>query len=181
MFERFTASARTAVTLAQDEARLLGSPQIGTEHMLIGLAGDGPDAAAQALRAKGVTAAVLRAAADRRIVHHLDPDALALLGIDLDQVRQAAEQRFGRGALDAAATSHSPRGRIRFSDPAKTALAAAVRQSTMLRTGSISSGHLLPGLMTDAAGAATHVLTTCGIDSAQLQADTVALLQSEAA
>lgn len=181
MFERFTASARTAVTLAQQEARMLDRPQIGTEHVLIGLAGAGVDPAAQALRSVGVTADALRAAARRQSGDDLDADALALLGIDLDQVRRAAEERFGRGALDAATSGHAPGGHISFSGSAKKALAAAVSQATALRTGSISSGHLLLGLVVDADGAAVRVLRSCGVDVAALKADVVALLQSEAA
>lgn len=181
MFERFTQSARAAVTAAQDEARMLDRPSIGTEHVLIGLAGDGSDPAAQALRSTGVTAATLRDAARRRSVEDLDADALALLGIDLDQVRRAAESRFGRGALDATPGGHAPRGHIPFSAPAKQALAAAVRQATHLRTGSISSGHLLLGLLSDDKSAATAVLQACGVDVGDLKADAVALLHSEAA
>lgn len=180
MFERFTTSARTAVTLAQEEARMLDRPQIGTEHVLIGLAGSGADPAAHALRSAGITTHALRAAA-RRSGHQLDGDALALLGIDLDQVRRAAEERFGRGALDRATPGHAPMGHIPFSAPAKQALAAAVSQATALRTGSISSGHLLLGLLADAEGAAAQALRSCGVDVVALKADVVALLQAEAA
>ena len=181
MFERFTTSARRAVTLAQEEARMQDRPQIGTEHVLIGLAGDGGDPAAQALRSAGITAAALRAAARGRSVDQPDADALALLGIDLDQVRRAAEERFGRGALDGAPAGHAPKGHIPFSAKAKQSLAAAVTQATALRTGSISSGHLLLGLVADADGAAARVLRSCGVDLAKLTADVVVLLQSEAA
>lgn len=181
MFERFTTSARTAVTLAHHEARMLDRPQIGTEHVLIALAGAGSDPAAQAMRSAGITADALRAAAGRQSGDHLDADALALLGIDLDQVRKAAEDRFGRGALDASTSGHAPKGHLPFSAPAKQALAAAVSQATALRTGFISSGHLLLGLTADADGAATKVLRSCGVDVAELKAEVVALLRSEAA
>ncbi len=181
MFERFTKSARTAVTLAQEEARMLDRPQIGTEHVLIALAGDGPDPAAAALRSAGVTAGRLRAAAGALSADRLDAEALALLGIDLDQVRRAAEERFGRGALDVPSAAHASWGHLPFSVPAKQALASAVRHSAALRTGSISSGHLLLGVLDDAETAAARVLATCGVDIAHLKADTVALLRSDAA
>lgn len=181
MFERFTMSARAAVTAAQDEARMLDRPHIGTEHLLIGLAGEELDAAAQALRSTGATAITLREAVRRRSVENLDAKALALLGIDLDQVRRAAESRFGRGALEASPGGHAPKGHIPFSASAKQALAAAVRQSTVLRTGSISSGHLLLGLLSDENNGATDVLQASGVDIGHLKADAVALLRSEAA
>ena len=106
---------------------------------------------------------------------------MALLGIDLDQVRRAAEERFGRGALDAAPAGHAPSGHIPFSPQAKQALAAAVSQAGALRTGSISSGHLLLGLLVDADGAAARVLRSCGVDIPALTADVVVLLRSDAA
>ena len=37
MFERFTTQARSVVTLAQDEARELGHPNVGTHHLLLGI------------------------------------------------------------------------------------------------------------------------------------------------
>ncbi|HMD45137.1 MAG TPA: Clp protease N-terminal domain-containing protein [Acidimicrobiales bacterium] len=37
MFERFTARARRVLVLAQEEARLLDHPAIGTEHVLLGI------------------------------------------------------------------------------------------------------------------------------------------------
>ena len=44
MFERFTDRARRVVVLAQEEARVLHHDYIGTEHILLGLIGEGvPD------------------------------------------------------------------------------------------------------------------------------------------
>ena len=54
MFERFTAQARQAVVLAQEEAVSLGHHYIGTEHLLLGIAaGAGPGA--DVLQALGIT------------------------------------------------------------------------------------------------------------------------------
>jgi ATP-dependent Clp protease ATP-binding subunit ClpC len=69
MFERFDDSARRVIVLAQDEARKLNHPFIGTEHFLLGL-----------LRQDGVAAR-----------------ALTGLGIDYDAVRARVEQTMGRG------------------------------------------------------------------------------------
>jgi ATP-dependent Clp protease ATP-binding subunit ClpA len=49
MFERFTGQARRVVALAQDEARMLDHNYIGTEHLLLGLVGEGEGVAAQVL------------------------------------------------------------------------------------------------------------------------------------
>jgi ATP-dependent Clp protease ATP-binding subunit ClpA len=49
MFERFTASARRVVVLAQEEARTLQHNYIGTEHLLLGLLRESDSVAARAL------------------------------------------------------------------------------------------------------------------------------------
>jgi ATP-dependent Clp protease ATP-binding subunit ClpC len=54
MFERFTDRARRVLVLAQEEARLLGHPFIGTEHILLGLLAEGDGVAARALSLLGV-------------------------------------------------------------------------------------------------------------------------------
>jgi ATP-dependent Clp protease ATP-binding subunit ClpC len=53
MFERFTDRARHVVVLAQDEARLLKHPYIGTEHLLLGLLREDDGVAVQVLQAAG--------------------------------------------------------------------------------------------------------------------------------
>jgi ATP-dependent Clp protease ATP-binding subunit ClpA len=85
VFEQFTEEARTAVRLAQEEARGLRHPSIGTEHILLALLEEGRGPAARALRDHGLVAADLR----RRVLEMVDPDALdpealAVIGIDLD-------------------------------------------------------------------------------------------------
>ena len=96
MFERFTRGAREAVERAQDEARALGSPEIGTAEMLLGVAGgDGPGA--RVLAEHGADYDALRA---RVVSGGLDGEALAAIGIDLDEIRRRAEANFGPGALE---------------------------------------------------------------------------------
>jgi ATP-dependent Clp protease ATP-binding subunit ClpA len=70
MFERFTDRARRVVVLAQEEARMLNHNYIGTEHLLLGLIGEGEGVAAKALQS---------------------------LGISLDAVRQQVEEIIGQG------------------------------------------------------------------------------------
>ena len=53
MFDRFTDRARRSMSLAQDEARRLGHPEIDTGHLLAGLAGEGDGVAGKALHALG--------------------------------------------------------------------------------------------------------------------------------
>jgi len=79
MFERLTDRARRVMDLAQDEARRLQHHYIGTEHLLLGLLGEGEGIAAQALQS---------------------------LGIGLAAARQQVEQIVGRGQQ--AAPEHIP-------------------------------------------------------------------------
>jgi ATP-dependent Clp protease ATP-binding subunit ClpA len=55
MFERYTDRARRVVVLAQEEARLLDHHYIGTEHILLGLVGEGEGIAARVLESFKIT------------------------------------------------------------------------------------------------------------------------------
>lgn len=57
MFERYTDRAKRVLALAQNEARGLRHDAIGTEHLLLGLIGEGGGVAFQALDALGITPA----------------------------------------------------------------------------------------------------------------------------
>jgi ATP-dependent Clp protease ATP-binding subunit ClpA len=70
MFERFTDRARRVVVLAEEESRMLHHNYIGTEHILLGLIGEGEGVASKALES---------------------------LGISLDAVRQQVEEIVGQG------------------------------------------------------------------------------------
>src|ERR1700676_2067260 len=60
MFERFTDRARKVLILAQEEAKLLNSRSVGTEHLLLGLAGEGEGIAGLALQSLGISLEELR-------------------------------------------------------------------------------------------------------------------------
>lgn len=70
MFARFTQRAQQVIILAQEEARRLNYPYVGTEHLLLGLIREGSGVAAQ---------------------------ALSNLGIELGQVRTEVEKIIGPG------------------------------------------------------------------------------------
>src|SRR5258706_5833646 len=129
MFERFTTQSRHAVQLALSEAGVLGARRIGAEHLLLGLAHGRPGPAADALKAAGLNAAALRKLAiGHPDTEPLDPDALAVLGIDLDEVRRAAEAAFRPGALDRPARPRPGAPRTaRLTPEAKDAMASALR------------------------------------------------------
>jgi ATP-dependent Clp protease ATP-binding subunit ClpC len=55
MLERFNEPATQAIARAQEEARSMGHPLVGTEHLLLGLVADADGAAGRAFRKLGVT------------------------------------------------------------------------------------------------------------------------------
>jgi ATP-dependent Clp protease ATP-binding subunit ClpA len=177
MFERFTGDARQVVVLAQDEARGLCHHYIGTEHLLLGLLNEGHGPAARLLNERGLCAADLR----RRILlivggEGLDPEALATLGIDLDEVRRATEAAFGPGALDSTGRT-PPSGHIPFTPRAKKVLELALREAQRLQHGSIGTGHILLGLIREGKGVAAKVLADVGCDLDSLRDDITRMIE----
>jgi ATP-dependent Clp protease ATP-binding subunit ClpA len=165
MFERFTKDARSAVVDAQLVAREVHSDQIDTRHVLVALA-ETPGPARTALSDGGVDVAALVAQARTKIEagDALDADALAAVGIDLDEVTRRTEATFGEGAL--ARAGRVLRGRrkhIPFTPDAKTSLELALREAIRLGSKEINGGHLLLGL-TRANSPARSILSDAGAD-----------------
>ena len=168
MFERFTDEARQVVVRAQEEARELRARQIDPVHLLLALSRDA-GRGGQVLRAAGADHAAVREARQRS--HgELDADALAAVGIDLDQVRAAAEAAFGPGALD---RGRARSGHLPFADGSKRALEEALRhvlQSKLRRRARvIDSGAVLAGLLAVDDPVVTRVLRQLGTDADQLR------------
>jgi ATP-dependent Clp protease ATP-binding subunit ClpA len=184
MFERFSQEARLVVQRAQEEARRLRHPLIGTEHLLLAMADADEGPGTQALRDRGLDAANLRL----RVVgivgppgDELDPQALATLGIDLEEVRRVTEASFGPGALDARGRKPMPPGHIPFSKRAKKVLELSLREALRLGHNYIGNGHILLGLIREGEGVAAQVLVEAGVDLAGLRDDVTRLISSEAA
>ncbi|NKZ05197.1 Clp protease N-terminal domain-containing protein [Actinomadura latina] len=182
MFERFTDSARRAVTGAQAEARALHHHHIGTEHLLLALL-DGGDATARMLAGHGLEASAVRALIVRKSRDPLDPEALSMLGIDLEAVREATEQVFGEGALDAPAARcrRPPKGHIPFTPRAKKSLELSLRHALRLKHKHIGSGHILLGVLHDKESMAVRLVIEAGVDAGALRDHIDRLLTAEAA
>jgi ATP-dependent Clp protease ATP-binding subunit ClpA len=140
MFARFTEQARHVVVLAQQEVRSLGHGSIGTEHLLLAVAGAQAGLGPRLLGDEGVRVGELRREIAQR-VGAIDRDALATIGIDLDRVRAAVEATFGPGALDRA-----PSGQIPFTAKAKRVLELSLREAQALGNDYIGTEHILLGL-----------------------------------
>jgi ATP-dependent Clp protease ATP-binding subunit ClpC len=113
MFERFDDDARRAVVAAQEAARRLGHEQIGTAHLLIGLANErftsGKLLVALGLSSTAVVEAVSRVVAPGTVSHrtHLPLDRHAKRAIELG----AKEPRRSGG--DVVGTEHLLLGVLR--------------------------------------------------------------------
>ncbi|MGK8520753.1 Clp protease N-terminal domain-containing protein [Nocardia asteroides] len=161
MFERFAGSARTAIVIAQEDARELRSSTIDVEHVLLGLLAQGGPELTALLADAGLTHdGVIRALSDQRTDDPLgaeDAEALRAIGIDLDAVRESLEPHFGEDALERAA----PRPRrglfgwgragdyrhIPFTKDAKKVLELALREALGRKEKTIESGHVLLGIL----------------------------------
>lgn len=183
MFERFHQDARRAVRRAQDEAVRAGQGRIGCEHLLLGLLAE-PGPAAAALAAAGLRLPELRdrlPRAGREQPDPLDADALASVGIDLDQVRRAAEASFGPGALDRAAPARARRPRLMpLTTEAKKALELALRAAQQLRHREITGGHLLVGIIDQGHNRALDLVATTPADPVTLRTDVLSRLATAA-
>jgi ATP-dependent Clp protease ATP-binding subunit ClpA len=146
MFERFTDEARSAVVAAQEEARAMHAGHIGAQHLALGVARAPGRVAGPVLCGLGLDAASLRSALEGES----DAEALASLGIDLDEVRRRVEAAFGEGALEGATGQTCRRGRrlgggIPFTADAKKALELSLREAIRLGDKHIGAEHVLLG------------------------------------
>jgi len=182
MFEGFDDEARAVVVQAQIHARRLGHRYLGCEHLLLALTSSGTDLS-RVLGASGLTPASVEAATLRVLGTPGPPDqeALAAIGIDLDQVRATVEASFGPGALRVTpspghrrrwgrsrrcrATGHTP-----FTARAKHCLELAVRETQALGGQQIGVDHLALALTTMTGGLAPEILAVIGITPMQLRA-----------
>jgi len=172
MFERFTRDARAAIVMAQEEARGMRHGHIGTEHVMLGiLYVDGGGPGERALGELGVDVDRLRAyvaaqGAERE--DELDAEALASVGIDLEEVRRATEQAFGPGALDRPQRPWQS-GHIPFDQHAKKTLELAIREALHRGDKEISDAHVLLGIVRGEPNPATRALKSFGVEPAALR------------
>ena len=167
IFARLTSDARTAMTLAQDEANRLVHSWVGTEHLLLGLLRQGDTRAQRVLSTLGISLTSV----ERALVEELGPpsaerplgdrdeEALRLVGIDLKEVRRSVESVFGPGALDLARPGQCG---LPMMPRLKRALECAAHEAGHAP---IDSDHLLLG-MTEVRGAlAMTLLRRLGVTS----------------
>jgi ATP-dependent Clp protease ATP-binding subunit ClpA len=136
MFERFTAYARRAVVMAQEEAREMNHNYIGTEHILL---------------------ALLRRPDD--LPNQVDGGASGILGefgMTLEGVREEVLDKVGAG------TGKRLSGHIPFTPRAKKVLELSLREAVQLRHHYIGTEHILLGLIREDKGVAAQIMREHG-------------------
>ncbi|GAA1741124.1 Clp protease N-terminal domain-containing protein [Luedemannella helvata] len=143
MFERFAATARTAVKAAVEVARQRGDSRVGTEHLLLAVLAE-PTAAGLL----GVTAEQARAAAE-----DLDRRALAAVGVDIGDFRPTGTPGAGK--------------RPPFSSGAREVLSRTLALAAAARSRRIEDRHLLLALLErDRHDPVAALLSTLRVDPA---------------
>jgi ATP-dependent Clp protease ATP-binding subunit ClpA len=188
VFERFTDKAKALVHGAQVEAQARGASHVRSEHLLAALLVGQPSVAQAALQRDGVDLLALL-----RAVRAVDPgtpsarseddaQALASLGIDLDEVRRQVEGVFGPGALERtrAANSGGRRG-PRWDRSAKKVLELSLREALRMRHNTIGAEHVLLGLLHPGTGAGQEVLAGAGVRLDTARGHVADLLRDRAA
>jgi len=104
MFARFTQRAQKVLFLAQEEARGMNYPYVGTEHLLLGLIREGEGVAAKTLAALGIEADRVRAAVEQMVEKAnapvppeigLTPRAKRVLELAVDEARRMGHNYVG--------------------------------------------------------------------------------------
>lgn len=198
MFERFTDAARGVVVAAQEVARELGHPAIGTEHLLLALLAPEAGLSARVLAGAGVRADAVRAALARAVpppaplISAEDAAALHTIGIDAEAVLGRLTESLGAPVV----TRPGPRrrrglrrrrgceggfgGAMPFSPRAKLVLAWGLREAVALRSDRIGPEHLLLGLIREGAGLGAQVLIGAGVSLPGLRSAVLAAIDDVA-
>jgi len=171
VFEIFSDLARQAIMLAQDEAIGRGDDFVGTEHLLLGMAGVPGSVAGTLLSERGLTVELARsrvsemraaAARDDQGPAPIAPaDALAAIGIDVAAIRQRADEAFGPGSF--------VYPRPAYDDAAKAAIELSVAQARELGHDYVGTGHMLIGVLAAGDSAGAQILGSIGLDGAAVR------------
>jgi ATP-dependent Clp protease ATP-binding subunit ClpA len=118
---------RRALELARSEAACSGKRSVAPEHLLLGCLRTVEGAPAEMIERAGLSLDALRAdLVNGTAAPRLDAEALATIGIDLEEVRSRIEERFGEGALERTSLGTC---RVALSVSTKRALGAASRDA----------------------------------------------------
>ncbi|MFL5658745.1 MAG: Clp protease N-terminal domain-containing protein, partial [Ktedonobacteraceae bacterium] len=156
------------IELAVDEARRFNHHYIGTEHILLGLIGEGEGIAAGVLESLGVTLDMARTQV-RRVLNQ-ENEALA----DGEGVPTAAEQEMSPTQQRIKLSAHQSAGQGRdrfdkFTERAREVLSLAQEEAQRFQHNYIGTEHLLLGLVREGEGVAAKVLNNLGVELIQVR------------
>ena len=178
---RYRKEAHRTLEVARLEARNLNHNYIGTEHLLLAMTVDDLGAASRVLGECGVTEIGLKSQVVREVeaaqerLTETDAEALAAVGIDLDEVRRRVEDSFGAFALDTPPLCHTG---TPFTDKAMRALHATPHHARRLGHRQVGPEHLLLALMDDESALAVRLVRRLGTTPEALRDQTLATITS---
>ena len=143
-FDQFTDRARQTMQLAQAEARRYRHDYLGTEHILLALTTLSESAAAR---------------------------ALAALGVEERQVREATESVLGPGTGEA-------KGELELVPRAKRSLELALDEARQLKHHYIGTEHLLLGMLRQGDNVAVGILSHLGVSLPEVYEQLEAIWQA---
>lgn len=152
IFNRPTDRSRESVEAAFEEARMLGHDSLGDEDLLLGILSTDAGVGAEVLRSLGVTLEDARTESEEML-----SDALASVGISLEEVRRGAGETFDMGI--------PPGRKIPYSPRARNALVEARREMRRLRDDHFGTEHILLGIIANADGTAVRMLARMGVST----------------
>ncbi|NUS42897.1 MAG: Clp protease [Mycobacteriaceae bacterium] len=179
MFEKFAKEARVAVIVAQEEAKDLGHPAVGPEHLVLGVLQRPEPRLRAMLDDVGMRHADVRACVAQQhrgdALGVDDAEALKAIGIDLDAVRESLAANFGADVLDRQPPSDRSRGwfgkrvYVPFTKDAKKSIELSLREALAHKDSVIAAEHLLLGVLRADNAACRAVIATTRVDPDELR------------
>jgi ATP-dependent Clp protease ATP-binding subunit ClpC len=146
MIRRFTQRAQRSILHAQEEAREMGHPAVGTEHILLGLIKEGEGVGAR---------------------------SLLNLGVDLEKIREEITNVIG---TQTGGWSEVPLRELPITPRAKRVLNLAFEEAQFQGVNYVGTEHLLLALLREEDGMAAQVLKSMGIRLEAVREQLVMLL-----
>lgn len=145
MHERFSDRARHSMALANLEAGKLKHSELRPAHLLLGLIAEG---------------------------HCVATEALRLLNVDLDKVRDLVSSRLEKGSGDGGFTRRA------HTDELRAVIKLAIEEARKSNHRYVGTEHLILGLLAHGESVPARVLHEQGVDLEALRQKTLALLQT---
>lgn len=148
----FSDDLRRVLSEAREEALRLEHEHVGTEHLLIALLREADGAGGEGTPGPSIV-------------------ALDTLGVDRKKLLRVLEETVLRGRAT------TPSDQISYTSRAKAVLELAMAEARVLKHGSVSTEHLLLGLVREERGIAAQMLLDYGVTPDRLRAELVRLLE----